>query len=51
MDFGCRGGSSEVIMTAGEEDGVADESKRVEGVKRTPYERDADDADGDLSLV
>jgi hypothetical protein len=35
---------SEVIMTAGEEGGArnmpSDESKRVEGVKRTPYRRD-----------
>lgn len=41
-------------MTAGEEGGIgimpSGESKRVEGVKRTPYERDADEGDGDLSI-
>ena len=43
MIFGCDADPSEVIMTAGEEGGVgnmpSDESKRVEGVKRTPYGR------------
>lgn len=48
MIFGRGADPSEVITTAGEEGGVGnmppDESKRVEGVKRTPYGRDAADA-------
>ena len=47
MIFGRRADPSEVIMTAGEEGGAgnipSDESKRVEGVKRTPYGRDVAD--------
>jgi hypothetical protein len=44
MIFGRGTDPSEVITTAGEEGGVgnmpSDEAKRVEGVKRTPYERE-----------
>jgi hypothetical protein len=44
-----RGDPSEVIMTAGEEGGAgnmpSNESKRVKGVKRTPYGRDIADAE------
>jgi len=44
MIFGRGADPSEVIMTAGDEDGVEnmpfDESRRAEGVKRTPYGRD-----------
>jgi hypothetical protein len=51
MIFGRGGDPSEVIMTAGEEGGVGnmplDESKRVEGVKRTPYGCDIVDADAE----
>lgn len=47
MILGRGGGSSEVTVTAGEWGGddimPSGESKRVEGVKRTPYGRDAED--------
>jgi hypothetical protein len=49
MIFGRGADSSEVITTAGEEGGVGnmppDGSKRVEGMKRTPYGRDVADAE------
>ena len=49
MVYGGDGDPSEVIMTAGEEGGVgnipSDESKRVDGVKRTPNECDIPDAE------
>ena len=49
MIFGREADPSEVIMTAGEEGAAgsmpSDESKRVEGVKRTPYVRDIAEAE------
>lgn len=48
MILGRGADPSEVIMTAGEggEGNVpSDDSKRVEGVKRTPYGRDVEDAE------